>query len=341
LNEREGDLLRDKLGYHWKQATEQAPKLFTLRRMDVRESEILPGEVLRTSLNDLSAPTVSPDGTTVTFLELDGFAKRSHRGDLPFQNRTLWIAKGKSPPRILADYLEFAPDWSFDGKYLSYASSGNDRMDLYPLVFIGAATATVDASPPEAAPEASSTNKEAAFVLSPFARAVFATGDRILFAAAETNLPMVSKEPSDAKLFTIDLKTQTAEKLSHIDLPKEAAKAIANGSYVRSPDRDKLAVVDERGFVWIVDLITGKSTSVQNEKDPNANSWTGMSSIAVLPSWRTNDELSFAVPPGSKHGSPTRPEIVLWSETGVRCLSKDWPNTMLTRLTNDSYKKNK
>jgi len=48
----------------------------------------------------------------------------------------------------------------------------------------------------------------------------------------------------------------------------------------------------------------------------------------MIPVWRSNEELCFTAPAGSKPASPGGAEVVLWSPAASRCLSKDWPDSV-------------
>ena len=49
----------------------------------------------------------------------------------------------------------------------------------------------------------------------------------------------------------------------------------------------------------------------------------------MLPAWRSAEELTFLVPAKSRNPKSPRPEVVVWSPTGIRTLSKSWPDEMM------------
>ena len=91
-----------------------------------------------------------------------------------------------------------------------------------------------------------------------------------------------------------------------------------------SPDGQRVAVASEKGKVAVFTLASGYVWYIQPEEEQGQDA-----GLRTVPTWRSNDELCFAVPKGSKDGSPDRAEIVLRSEKGVRCISKNWPESLV------------
>jgi hypothetical protein len=76
----------------------------------------------------------------------------------------------------------------------------------------------------------------------------------------------------------------------------------------------------------VVELESGHTSVLQ----PREFAGDGYGPTAkCAPAWRSADELCFVEPAGTDLGSPDRPEIVLWSNTRQRCISKDWPDQVL------------
>jgi len=142
---------------------------------------------------------------------------------------------------------------------------------------------------------------------------------RVLFAALDARLPAVPGDrPKRLSLFALDPADGAAVKRV---LAPEVEERIGDRLDLLqlSPDETRLAVPD--GYaVKVVDLATGRVTQTCGEEQSGR--------CPTIPVWRTGEELCFVVPRGSPHGSPDRQEVVLWSRTGSRCLSRDWPDAV-------------
>jgi hypothetical protein len=146
---------------------------------------------------------------------------------------------------------------------------------------------------------------------------------RIVFSTLEVHLPCTAADmPRHISLFAVDPKKQPT-------VTRIMSRTAENGlgdweAYVFefSPDETRICLGDSEGRTAIYDLATGEVQTLQPEKFRDSR--------FICPTWRSNDELCFAVPPGSKWGSPNRAEIVLWSSPDtVRCISKDWPDSVV------------
>jgi hypothetical protein len=144
---------------------------------------------------------------------------------------------------------------------------------------------------------------------------------RVLFAAREIHLPMAEPSSQPLSLFSLE---PAGPKMVRLHFTAEAR----NGSYGSlelfqlSPDETRIAFPSQKGIISIVDLATGQVTKSEDASAP----------LKTIPVWRSNDELCFVVPRGSNSGSPTRQEVVLWSPTETRCISKDWPQPVAKGL---------
>lgn len=147
----------------------------------------------------------------------------------------------------------------------------------------------------------------------------------ILFAASGVQLPATAEEmPKRLSLFALDPSAPTT--LRRV-LSRRAEDAAAErlDLFEVSPDGKRLAVPGGQGTVTVLTLATGKVETVQGEKDREKRLWT-------IPVWRSDKEVCFAAPAGTKLASPHRAEIVLHSPAGSRCISKDWPASVAKGL---------
>jgi hypothetical protein len=79
-----------------------------------------------------------------------------------------------------------------------------------------------------------------------------------------------------------------------------------------------------KGRVSVVTLATGESTAIVDADTQN--------DLRTIPVWRRSGELCLIVPAGSEYGSPTRSELVLWSQGKATVLSKRRPDDVVAGL---------
>lgn len=158
-------------------------------------------------------------------------------------------------------------------------------------------------------------SKELALAIVPFApRLAMLPGGDVLFAGQPGSLPMRGGEPvRQPRLYLV-----ASEGGEVREVPtEEGALPMDLGYFVLSPDGSRLAVVESgSAAVAVIDLASGASELVSGSHP----GWKCRS----LPSWKTNDELTFAAldpPTGTA-------QWVLWKEGGKELvsLSADWPS---------------
>ena len=144
---------------------------------------------------------------------------------------------------------------------------------------------------------------------------------RVLFTATEVELPTTSEGmPEGASLFVLGPQRPTvARALTRraLDRLPEEGGGLFFGAFELSPDQTRIAVAGKGFEVVVVALATGDITEVHKRREKE-------DAFGVRPAWRSNDELSLLVPPGSEMGSKDHEEVVLWTKEGSRCISCGW-----------------
>ena len=158
----------------------------------------------------------------------------------------------------------------------------------------------------------------------PPARLAWLPDGRILFASAPFSLPATTADlPKDLTLFALRLlPSPTIERLIPAALQPLLPDRL--DLFTVSPDGKKVALLGRDGAVSVFFLETGALLPLQSDlkalvEDSNFD--------ALVPAWRSSDELTFVVPAGDPAGSAHRAEVVIGTLSGgKRAISKAWPD---------------
>ncbi len=311
--------LVEKLGERWKEFEEASCEGWLLQVLAVKEGGLNVGAMVARSSDEIVTVRVSPEGKAVAYTR--GKPDKWHEEGLALY---VAAADGSGREELVADFVGMYPDWSANGQELVYEACESaplaDDAGLGTIVM-----RRVCGSDGGMLEEFQGTRELAGVVFDVLGSKVRCLQDgRILFSSYEVHLPTTDQDmPERASLFAVDPERQAT--VTRV-LPRSAEAQVGGmtGLFEVSPDGDKVAIVGEKGKVWVVTLATGEVLTVQ----PDEEKVSGDVEFRTVPKWRSADELCFAVPPGSPHGSPDRAEIVLWSPKGYRCISKDWPESV-------------
>ena len=319
----------------WDAIAQASIEVQLLQVFDVHDDRATAGPQIVRVIGGITEVRISPDGKNVAYVgaprETDPEGLPREAVDAP----TLFVlpVDGGSGPQSVADYVGWFPDWSPDGTHLVYAKPNgpipSDGDDLVLGTVTRRQVADADGSLLE---KFGGTQPLAGIVFFPLTKVRCLADGRILFSAAEVHLPATGDDmPERASLFIVDperhaMVTRIVPRQSEAHAVMET---LAVGLFEPSPDGTRVAVAHEDGRVAIFHLNGGSVHVVQpdNEERRKYNP-----DLRTMPAWRSNEELCFAVPPGSAYGSPDRAEIVLWSDPNVRVLSRNWPAEGAGRL---------
>jgi hypothetical protein len=152
---------------------------------------------------------------------------------------------------------------------------------------------------------------------------------RILFAAAPIHLPAITADmPSHLTLYA--LRSVPTPTLESVVRPEDIPQLLDRvDRFSLSPDKKKVAMVNEQGHVSVVFLETGEMRSLQGvDVYPDSGKYT-----QLIPNWRNADEVTCVVPVGDPAGGPSRAEAVLANVNGQKhAISKAWPDTVVKGL---------
>jgi hypothetical protein len=149
---------------------------------------------------------------------------------------------------------------------------------------------------------------------------------RILFAAAPIHLPAVTTDlPGHLTLFAI--RPGDTPILESVVRPADIARLPDRvDRFSLSPDKKKVAIVDEHGQMSVVTLETGELLPIQTN---TVYSDTGKYT-QLIPNWRTGTEVTCVMPAGDHSAGHARAEVILANLNGQRTtISLSWSNVMV------------
>jgi hypothetical protein len=231
---------------------------------------------------------------------------------------SLWLiqtAAGR-PTTLLSDAAAMFPDWSADGRDVCFIrKSGGARPfgTLSRVHVIGDDGRVLDnlADPEDLA----------GLLFDQMCRVRCLKDGRIVFVNAEVTLPATPNDyPQSPELFSVAPGQEAT--VSRV-LPRSTVNQMGDASefFEISPDGSKASIPFADGRVTVVDLATGAVSNVQPQTISSASQ--SHFSLPSVPTWRSNDELTFVAP--SANGTLN---VVLWSisKNAGRVLSEDWPD---------------
>jgi len=319
LREHLSEGLAEKLGNKWNDIKDSTAEIGQIQITELTdENRWNPGPIVVKCLNPLLDIRISPDGRHIAYVE-----------KLKTENGRLFVARAAENAKAwhVADDVATWTDWSADGRYLVYIQSSPSSPPAQPfnnLVLGTLSRCRVCGDDGKLLEPLTPTAESLAGLLYSNLFKVRCLRDgRIVFSTLEVHLPCTAADmPRHMSLFAVDPKKQPT--VTRI-MSRTAENGLGDWElyvFEFSPDETRICLGNAEGMTAIYTLATGEVRILQSE--------TFRGSPLICPTWRSNDELCFAVPPGSKWGSPNRVEIVLWSSPDtVHCISKDWPDSVV------------
>jgi hypothetical protein len=322
LREHLSEGLPEKLGSKWNDIKDTKAAIHQIQIAKLTdENRWNPGPIVVKCLNPLLDIRISPDGRHIAYVE----TMRTGRVDTTLTGRLFVVrAEENAKAWLVADDVAIWTDWSADGRYLAYIQSSPGSQPFHDVVLGTLSRCRVCTDDGKLLEPLTPTAETlAGLFYSGLFRVRCLRDGRIVFSTLEVHLPCTAADmPRHMSLFAVDPKKQPT--VTRI-LSRTAENELGDWEvyvFEFSPDETRICLGDEEGRAAIYDLATGEVRILQPEGFRDSR--------FICPTWRSNDELCFAVPPGSKWGSSNRAEIVLWSSPDtVRCISKDWPDSVI------------
>ncbi len=340
LRDQYGKELAPVVGEAWSGLKERCYEIAIMRLFDVSDGQARENKVLLESLEPVAEIRVSPTGKAFAYAAPPYPALGAEAAF------SLFVASFEFPDKTMhvADRVSIFFDWTPTGRSLIYAFSQDTdaqaldrRADLFgeDLVYrrdhmpesqshlrIGLIIRLTVLTETDAVRPADRWDCLANVPFSDSMPVHCLQGGRVLFAAEEVHLPCppgglpvgltlfsapLNGKREIAKVLTPEVQKRIHDMEGRLDLMQV------------SPDETRLCIPGKQGTVIVVDLLTGNLT----EACAGDAVWQ-----ATIPVWRSKDELCFVVKKDSKLGTAKRSEMVLWSSSGTRCISKDWPESI-------------
>jgi hypothetical protein len=315
LRDNQAEGLPEKLGPEkWKDVQGLEAPVFSLEVGEVEGAAVKFQAPVR-MLHPPAYLRVSPDGRNVAYVT---------NSALPKGEWSLFVVSlAGGPPRLVAEQVSLLADWSADGRFLAYARATGPAPISQADLRLGTVSRRLVCDAEGKILETFEKAADLAGLLFQYDLKVRCLRDgRILFAAASVQLPSTADDmPNRTTLFAVD--PQRPATLVRI-LPRSTEAEVPQGAnyFEVSPDQQRVSIPGPQG-VAVVALASGAVEKALVAEDY---------SVFFVPTWRSPQELCFAVEKGAKLGSPNRREVVLWSSDGARLLSKTWPDEMVTAL---------
>jgi len=329
IAEEHREVLKQFLDADAKSLDELKVSIWSLEVIDLGSDKPAAARTLVRTLEPILETRVAPKGQAVAFtISPDsGFAA-------PDPDAALYVVPtdGSTPPHQAAERVSRYPDWTPDGEYLVFARTNATAPHHQDELRLGSISRRRVYGPEGTAlPDADKQAVEdlvGTFFL-PMTRVRCLPDGRILFVAAEAQLPTTAKDlRAQSALFAVSPEGQVeVERL----IPREPGGKAEQGIefFEPSPDGTRIAFCPGNSAVKVVSLATGEEWSVSGAFP--SDSEKGLS--RVLPAWRNAEDVSFAMSEGPPRDGPKRAEIVVGSSaTSVRAISKAWPDRLVWDL---------
>ena len=303
--------IKEKVGDEWKTLSELRPAIWQLEVCEFSEREVRPGKVLLRTLEQILLPTVSPDGRNVAYLRTSE-QSREHGG--------LFVVSTSGGTEIpVADSVAMGFAWSADSRSIAYiyaAPSSDDKGQLQ----LGA-LATVDLLAETSPDKLSKAVDHAGLIFSGALQVQWLKDGRLMFSSVEVALPVTARDmPQRWSVFVVDPRfPATVHRVLARDY--DGSMDMADQRFALSPDEKRVAILGKDADISIYDFASGETVRIAT---PEGNV------CASFPSWRTNDELTFARAPRKESGKIG--DVVAWDAGKEHTISAQWPADMTNWL---------
>jgi hypothetical protein len=306
--------LAEKLGERWDELKELQVDLWALQLFEVAQGSATPGQVLCRRLDEESEPRVAPDAHNVSFTA--PMAGEKPKGVLLY---VVPIDGGRAP-ELVADDCSWFADWTPDSRYLVFAQAPgwNADEERFPTIGVVARREVADAAGAllSAFPDA----EDLARVPFQAEIKVRALKDgRIIFSAFEQHFPAAAQdEPERASLFAISPdQTPVVSRIT----PRQAECELPKGPlyFEVSPEEHYIALMGHEGRVQLLMPATGEIWPVMTEGEIE-------STLVMMPTWRSADELCYLAPPAEGE-----------ERAAITLLKLNWPKELQASRSPESW----
>jgi hypothetical protein len=331
LRERHGEALRTKVSTgDWADLEGKQVEISELIMARIAGGQIQPGTLLHEGLEKIQDIRVSPGDHAVAFTT-----------DITPGNDNecrLLLARIDGTGAVsVAEHTNLFPDWTADGRTLTYVqASGDGRKKDDLRLGVLAQRAVLDGD--GRIKVAEQAEDLAGLMFSNTARVRCLRDGRILFNAVEFSLPIATKDADveREKLFALDAARQST--LGRVIPRGEEENVPKNLTFFEvSPDEKQVLLGGYEGEVSVLTLVTGEVEVLQKAGDYN---------LMGAPVWRSAEEITYARRNPTADGKKperkaeiVRRKVVLQQGDQEKVLSQDWSPEMLESVYSGSDKK--
>lgn len=321
LREHHLEALKKILGKDWKDAESAAAELHTLTVARVNGDHLELGPTLHESLAEIRAIRVAPGGKAIAFtakLELSpGIDHGLHLYVAP--------ADGSAPAALVASQTAAEADWTADGRSIVYfkAQTAADKDDNLRLGVLAQREVLAADGRIQLGDNA---RELAGLVFQQHNRLRCLRNGRVLFAAAELNLPLAGDGHEVREhLFALEpLSEPTVTRLTSPAQSEQLPKSLAY--FAVSPDEEQVLFGSDGGEVWLLTLATGELESIGLKLEGDKN--------FTAPAWRQAGEFTYLKKATSTPAASASRSFEIFLRRGKteRKLSGTWTDNTLQRL---------
>ena len=280
--------------------------LSCLKIARVSQDHIEPTTVLAREFLPIWNIRVAPDNRTIAYTTLSE--------DYLFLS--VAAVSGTQPAKPVDETVAAYPDWTTDSRSLVYikAAGEGEQKDLALASVVRRQVVGTNGE----VQVSKDKDELAGLLFNPLAKVRCLRDGRIIFAAAELQLPATANDmPQREQFFALDPERQAT--LTPL-VPRGKIESLPEslGWFEVSPDQKRIAVGGEKCSVSLFTIASGNVSTVQPTTDMDTK---------CLPVWRTPDELCYSLV--SSYKTPTNTEhqaqLVLWRNGETNVLSTNWP----------------
>jgi hypothetical protein len=336
VGDRHGDELKKKLTEEeWEKLNDgSGVSIMLLQVYELGADSAKEGTVLASSFAKISDIRPSPTNSVIAYVAGDDSQKELW---------SVWVvpSDGKIQPRRVADLCARFVDWSVDGKYVAYARANPPKTritddsqlrlgtlrrillcegdgTLKPNLPVDEVSHQKDADGAETAIN-SPAESLAGIIFNEWTKVRCLRDGRILFVSCEVNLPVTADDvPTRLTLFAVDpAKQATVSRVFSRRIEGEVGDILQ--CFEINQDQTMVAIPGSDGRMTVVSLNGGNLMEVVARKDGRK--------MHMVPSWRSSDELCYAMTNEGNAAEKRPAEVYLWRPNQeAKLLSKQWPD---------------
>lgn len=304
MRDHDAEGVQGKLGDEWKKIQEMEIAVWTLQVYSLEDDSLTPGKVLVRSLAELRQPRVCPKGRYIAYLKT---------GSAENDSALLLHVVSADGERTLSAAANVAIDfdWSPDGVSLAYIQAaatdeGKENIHLGSL-----STATVVSTDGGLLAEPVAREDRVGLLFNGALGVRWLRDGRLLFSSVEVCLPATSRDmPQEWTMFVLDprMPASVSRVLGRdFDEPRDLALPL----FSLSPDEKRVLIPGTQGRLNLYEFASGSTVELVHADE-------GGGKTRLLPSWRGNDEFTFA----------SGDQVYQWKAGQRKALSEDWPTEM-------------